>query len=58
MDDQAPAKKVFENDPSGVSRWKGRPRMRWGAQVEENLKLLTSLIVARSQAVGTTGVIY
>ena len=42
MDDQAPAKKVFKNAPSGGSRTKGRSAMRWGDQVEENSKTLNN----------------
>ena len=40
MDDHAPAKKVFESVPSGGSRKRGRPNLRWKDQVEENINSL------------------
>ena len=39
MDEEAPAKKVFEAEVSGQRR-RGRPCLRWKDQVEEDLRLL------------------
>ena len=40
MDEQAPARKVFETTPSGGTRKRGRPSIRWRDQVEDNIKSL------------------
>ena len=38
MDCFNPVRKVFESEPDGGSRRKGRPRQRWARQVDENLR--------------------
>ena len=40
MDEEAPARKVFETAPSGGSRRRGRPFLRWRDQVVENINTL------------------
>ena len=40
MDEQAPARRTFESAPSGGSRRRGRPNLRWRDQVEDNLESL------------------
>ena len=40
MDKQAPAKRVFESDPKGGARRRGRPNIRWQNQLEENIASL------------------
>ena len=40
MDSSHPVRKVFESEPGGGSRRKGRPRQRWAKQVDDNLTTL------------------
>ena len=40
MDSSNPVRKVFESEPGGGSRRKGRPRQRWAEQVGEDLTTL------------------
>ena len=35
-----PVRKVFESQPGGGSRRKGRPRQSWAKQADENLRTL------------------
>ena len=40
MDSSNPVRKVFESQPGGGSRRKGRARQHWAKQVDENLRTL------------------
>ena len=40
MDCSNPVRQVFESEPVGASRRKGRPRQRWAKQVAENVTTL------------------
>ena len=40
MDSSNPVRKVFESEPGGGSRRKGRPRQRWTKQVNEKVTTL------------------
>ena len=37
MNENAPAKKAYKNEPTDGSRKRGRPRIRWKDQVENNI---------------------
>ena len=37
MDEDAPAQKVYKNEPADGSRRRGRPRISWKDQVEDNI---------------------
>ena len=40
MDSSNPVRKVFESEPGGGNRRKGRPRQRWDKQMNENVTTL------------------
>ena len=41
MDSSNPVRKVFESEPTGGSRRKGRPKQRWAEQVTKNTTALS-----------------
>ena len=40
MDESEPARKVFDSNPSGGSRRRGRPNLRWTDQVHQDVSTL------------------